>query len=283
MRTLKRAVALIRLLRPINGVMMLVALFVGFVFSSRCVRPEETILAMLTAFSLNSSSNVLNDYFDREVDAVNAPQRPIPSGAVTAQQAMAVAILLGVLGESAAALTSVACFLAATVFYAFAVSYNAWVKKTGLLGNLFVSVGVAAPFLYGTIVTDGTVTYKIALLAAIALIANMGREVVKGISDIKGDAARDIQTVARKHGERAAAYLGAALYLTAVGVSIVPLWKGYVSTYYVPFIVVTDIGFLQLSWSIMRGRGRENALKVKNLTLIWMVTAMVAFLMGGLL
>jgi len=282
-RTLKRAVALIRLLRPINGVMMLVALFVGFVFSSRLVRVEEAILAMLTAFSLNSSSNILNDYFDREVDAVNAPQRPIPSGAVTAQQAMAAAILLGVLGESAAAVTSVPCLLAATVFYALAVSYNAWVKKTGLLGNLFVSVGVAAPFLYATIVTDGTVTYKIALLAAIALVANMGREVVKGISDIKGDAARDVQTVARKHGERAAAYLGAGLYLTAVGLSIIPLWKGYVSIYYVPFIVVTDIGFLQLSWSITRGRGRENALKVKNLTLIWMVTAMVAFLMGGLL
>lgn len=281
--TLKRSVALIRLWRPINGVMMLVALFVGFVFSSRWVRPEEAMLGMLAAFTLNSSSNVMNDYFDREVDAVNAPERPIPSGVVTGRQAIAMAISLAVLGESAAALTSAACLLAATVFYLFAVSYNAWIKKMGLVGNLFVSVGVSAPFLYGVIVVDGTVTCKIALLAAIALVANMGREVVKGISDIEGDAARDVQTVARKHGERAAAKVGAALYLMAVALSIIPMRMGYVSSYYVPFIVVTDVGFLHLSWATMRGRGRENALRVKNRTLIWMATAMLAFLMGGLL
>lgn len=280
---LKRSVALIRLSRPINGVMMLVALFVGFVFSSRLPRPEEAILGMLVAFSLNSSSNVMNDYFDREVDAVNAPDRPIPSGVVTGREAITMAISLALLGESAAALTSAPCLLAATVFYLFAVCYNAWIKKMGLLGNLFVSVGVSAPFLYGMIVVDGTVTCKILLLAAIAFVANMGREVVKGISDVEGDAVRDVQTVARKHGERAAAKVGASLYLTAVALSIVPLWVGYVSLYYVLFIAVTDVGLVYLSWAIMRGRGRQNALRVKNRTLIWMATAMVAFLMGGLL
>ncbi|MFB0568596.1 MAG: UbiA family prenyltransferase [Nitrososphaeria archaeon] len=280
---MKRSVALIRLCRPINGVMMLVALFVGFVFSSRPPRPEEAILGMLAAFTLNSSSNVMNDYFDREVDALNAPDRPIPSGVVTGREAITMAISLAVLGESAAALTSAPCLLAATIFYLFAVSYNAWIKKMGLVGNLFVSVGVSAPFLYGMIVIDGTVTCKIALLAAIALVANVGREVVKGISDIEGDAARDIQTVARKHSERIAAKVGAGLYVMAVGLSIVPLWVGYVSLYYVPFILVTDVGLLHLSWAITRERGHENALRVKNWTLIWMATAMVAFLMGGLL
>jgi len=281
--TLEKPVALIRLLRPINGGMMLVALCVGFVFSTRSMGAQEVILAMITVFSLNSSSNVLNDYFDREVDAVNAPDRPIPSGTVTAREAMGFVISLAVLGECAAALTSVQCILAATVFYTVAVSYNAWVKKTGLLGNLFVSVGVAAPFLYGTIVADGTVTWRIGLLAGIALIGNMGREVVKGISDIEGDAARDIWTIARKRGERTAANVGAALYVAAVGLSIVPLLERYVSIYYVPLIIATDVGFLQLSRSIVRESGRQNALRVKKLTLICMVTAMLAFLMGGLL
>ena len=280
---MKRAVALIRLLRPINGLMMLVALFVGFVFSSRWIKFEEAVLAMITAFTLNSSSNVMNDYFDREVDAINAPGRPIPSGVVTAQQAMLVAVSLAMFGEAAAALTSVLCFLTATIFYIVAVSYNAWVKKSGLVGNLFVSVGVAAPFLYGVIVVDRTVTLEVGVLALIALIANMGREVVKGISDVEGDAERGIQTIARKHGERAAAKLGAALYVMAVLLSVIPVYKGFVSMYYIPLIAATDVGFLQLSWSIMRRSGGENALKVKNRTLIWMVSAMIAFLVGGLL
>lgn len=280
---MKKAVGLIRLLRPINGVMMVVALFVGFAFSSRWVEFEEAILAMITAFTLYSSSNVMNDYFDRDVDAVNAPDRPIPSGVVTAQEALVVAVSLGILGEATAVLTSALCFLTATVIYLVAVSYNAWVKKTGLVGNLFVSVGVAAPFLYGMIVVDGTVTLDVGVLALIALVANMGREVVKGISDIEGDVERGIQTVARKYGERAATKLGAALYIMAVLLSIIPLYDGFVSVYYVPLIAVADVGFLQLSWSIMRRRGRENALRVKNRTLIWMVTVMVAFLVGGLL
>lgn len=280
---MKKAVALIKLLRPINGVMMLVALFVGFAFSSRWVELEEAILAMITAFTLYSSSNVMNDYFDRYVDAVNAPHRPIPSGVVTAQEALVVAASLAILGEATAVLTSVLCFLTATVIYLVGLSYNAWVKKTGLVGNLFVSVGVAAPFVYGMIVVDGTVSLDVGVLALIALVANMGREVVKGISDIEGDVERGIQTVARKHGEGAATKLGAALYITAVLLSMIPAYKGFVSVYYVPLIAVADVGFLQLSWSIMRRSGRENALKVKNRTLIWMLTVMVAFLAGGLL
>ncbi len=280
---MKKAVGLIRLLRPINGVMMVVALFVGFVFSSRWVELEEAILAMITAFTLYSSSNIMNDYFDRDVDAVNAPHRPIPSGVVTAREALVVALSLGILGEATAILTSVLCFLTATVIYLVAVLYNAWIKKTGLLGNLLVSVGVAAPFLYGMIVVDGAVTFDVGVLALIALVANMGREVVKGISDIEGDVKRGIQTVARRYGERAATKLGAALYITAVLLSIIPLYEGFVSVYYVPLIAVADVGFLQLSWSIMKETGPENALRVKNRTLIWMVTVMVAFLVGGLL
>ena len=44
---------------------------------------ETTILGFLVGFFLSGSAMISNDYFDLEVDRVNRPERPLPSGRVT--------------------------------------------------------------------------------------------------------------------------------------------------------------------------------------------------------
>ncbi|MEM0205247.1 MAG: UbiA family prenyltransferase [Nitrososphaerota archaeon] len=279
-----KLVAYVKLTRPQNGIMMFIAVLVGVLFSeSRFMTASQAPLAFVTAFSLNGSSMAINDYFDRHVDAVNSPSRPIPSGAVSPKSAVIFSFVLGALGLVAAAFTSYICLAFATLAYASAILYNSLVKTSGLPGNMLVSFNVVAPFIYGSLMSDGTVGAKVFIFALLAFLANTGREVIKGISDVEGDALRGVRSVARSMGERSAAILGAALYVSAVCLSPLPYILGYVSFLYIPIVLVCDAGFIYSSISIIRSPSKENAINVKNQSLVWMLIALASFIAGGFL
>ena len=276
----------IKLLRPPNCLMMSFAVVVGAVVACGGLpsdRLVELALGCITGFSLLAASNALNDYYDREIDAINEPNRPIPSGLVRPWEAIALSLVLTAIGLSSAYLTSLPCFITALIAAAVADSYVTIGKRTGLLGNAMVSFCVAIPFAYGSLIALGDVTNLAALFASMAFLANLGREVNKGIVDIPGDAAKGIRTVAVSLGPKAAAGLAAAFYLTAVGLSIIPILHGTVSWAYIPPIIITDAGFTWASISIARDQSRENAKRVKNAVLLWMTTGMVSFVAGSML
>jgi len=286
LRALARALGFIRLMRPPNCLMMGFAVLVGAVVASGELPAGEALrlsLGFTTAFTLLAASNALNDYYDREIDAINEPGRPIPSGLVRPEEALALSALLTILGLLSAYLTGTACLILALLAMAIADTYVTLGKKTGLPGNAMVSACVAIPFLYGSLLAVGRITGLVAAFASIAFLANLGREVNKGIVDVPGDASRGIRTVAVRWGPRAAAHLSAALYLSAVVLSWLPPLLGLVSWAYIPPIIATDAGFVWSSISIIKDQGRENAKRVKNSVLIWMTMGMIGFLMGSLI
>ena len=285
MKFTAKLMGFIRLMRPPNCLMMGFAVIVGASVAIGGFPSESLWLKLLfgffTGFSLLAASNALNDYWDREIDAINEPNRPIPSGLVGPREALVFSALLTAFGLILAWLTSLECFLTAMLAASLADAYVTLGKKTGLLGNAMVSICVAIPFAYGSIITVGRVEPLVAIFASIAFLANLGREVNKGIVDVPGDASKGIMTVAVRHGPKAAAYLASAFYLCAVGLSILPPLFSLVSWVYIPLVVLTDAGFIWASASISRDQSRENAKKVKNIVLIWMTTGMLAFLMGS--
>ncbi|MEM2910243.1 MAG: UbiA family prenyltransferase [Nitrososphaerota archaeon] len=280
----RKALAYLKLTRPQNGIMMFIAVLVGVLFSeSRSITAYQASLAFVTAFSLNGSSMAMNDYFDRHVDAINSPNRPIPSGMVPPKGAIVFSLILGALGLIAAAFTSYVCLAFALLAYASAMLYNSLVKMSGLPGNMLVSFNVVAPFVYGSLLSDSTVGVKVLIFALLAFLANTGREVVKGISDVEGDALRGVRSVARSMGEKRAAILGATLYALAVCLSPLPYVLDYVSFLYVPIVLVCDAGFIYSSVSIIRSPSKKNAIRVKNYSLAWMLIALLSFIVGGFL
>ena len=281
-----RLMGFIRLMRLPNCFMMGFAVVVGATVALRRFPAEEAWLKLffgfLTGFLLLAASNALNDYWDREIDAINEPDRPIPSGLVRPREALAFSAFLTALGLALAWLTGLKCFLMAIATASIADAYVTLGKRTGLLGNAMVSLCVAVPFAYGSLITVGQVEPLAAIFASMAFLANIGREVNKGIVDVPGDSAKGVMTVAVKHGPKVAAYLAAAFYFCAIGLSILPPLLSLVSWPYIPLVALTDAGFIWASISIARDQGRDNARKVKNAVLIWMTTGMLAFLTGSL-
>jgi len=161
-----------------------------------------------------------------------------------------------------------------------AFAYNASLKKTGLLGNVMVSANVAVPFIYGGFAVESKGLFPLLVFASLAFLSSLGREVVKGIVDVPGDAAKEVRSIAVTMGNAYAAKRGALFFLAAVALSVLPLALGIVSQYYIPLVLICDVGFLLSSYSIVTIPTPQNAKRNKRYVLVWMLFGLLAFVIG---
>jgi len=215
--------------------MMGLAVLIGEVVAYRTLYLYPSFLGFVTAFTLTGASMVTNDYWDKAVDSVNAPNRPIASGLISTKSALLYAFTLMAIGLlSAALLTTVMPLLLATASLAVSLLYSYRGKKLGLLGNFMVSICIAIPLFYGGFLNEGVNLdlEKLRILLFFGLmvfLANTGREVNKGIADVEGDKIRGVITVAIRSGSKGAAVVAIAFYLSAVALSVFPWFLSLVS------------------------------------------------------
>ena len=104
---MKRFKAFLDLTRPPNGLLMFIAVLAGVALSdTKSLDPMRLLLAFIVSYTLNGSSMGFNDYFDRDVDKVNAPHRPIPSGLIAPGEALVFSSALCAAGRADRAATS---------------------------------------------------------------------------------------------------------------------------------------------------------------------------------
>jgi geranylgeranylglycerol-phosphate geranylgeranyltransferase len=260
------------------------AVIVGvFVSKPPSVNLESTVLGFVTGFAICAYSMVINDYYDIEVDRVNQPGRPLPSGAISMSAALVLAIgMLGVGVVASAVLLNLAAVVIVLVYALLSWLYNFRAKKYGLSGNLIVASSLAIPFIYGGVVSGGSVTSSLLLfMAATAFLSGVGREVVKAMADVAGDEKRGIRSFARVHGTKSASAVGAAFFLASVVSSLLPLLLIKVDLFYKVGVVVPDLIFLYLAYAILRRPTGEGALKVKTRALLGMLVGLIVFIGGA--
>ena len=272
---------LFRLLRPVNCIVMSFAVLVGVSLAGiSVVHWMNLVYGVVTAFTLTGASMAVNDYYDFDIDKTNEPLRPIPSGAVSMRAALLLTGFLTVVGLVAALAISVYCLLFAFAAWVIMMAYSTVGKRRGFAGNLLVSACVAAPFLYGSLVAVNLIKVNILLFASMAFLSNTGREIAKGIVDVQGDGLNKIKTLAVSFGERKAAYAAAGFFILAVCLSPLPLIFNLVSIWFVPFVLVTDVGLVWCSASLIRNPSRENARQIKKLVLFLFVFGLLSFIFG---
>jgi len=268
---MKDLLGFIRIMRPVNSIMVGFAIIVGVVIGGgKTMLESQMILAytFLTGFLLSGSSMTINDYYDRDIDAINEPNRVIPSGVITPTEALVWSILLAITGLLAAYLTSWKHLVLAVIAWGASIFYATKGKKTGLPGNIIVSACVALPFVYGGLIAGDIAFFSSLIFSLIAFFTNIGREITKGIVDIEGDKAEGINTIAVKYSSKRAAVSSIILYLIAVFLSFLPVITEMVTFWYIPFIIITDVGLIYVSYSLLRNNNRENSRKIKNIVRI---------------
>lgn len=278
-----RVHAYITLVRVPNSLMIGFAVVVGEAIALGRVPPlDRALFGFLTASLLMAGTMVMNDIYDVEVDRVNSPQRPIPSGRVSSREALGFAGLLAALSIVFSILLGIWTLLTALLALVLMFYYNTRGKQTGFLGNANVSFNVALPFFYGGVAV-GSLRPLLFVFSVLAFLANLGREVAKGIPDLQGDREQGIRTLAVIRGPRLAGRVSAALFVAAVLLSFLPPFLGSVSLLYFPIIVVADLGFLSSGYSLMVNESPEDIRRVKTRVLLWMLLGLLGFLLGGVI
>ena len=279
---MRRIRGYIQLIRPVNCLMIGFAVIIGEIIGVRGFPDlNNVVLGFLTGFFVSASAMVLNDVFDVEIDSVNEPQRPIPSGIVTTTEAKVLGGGLGMLGCILALLLGGVPFLIAIVFWVIAILYDRFGKYLGLLGNAMVSASVAIPYIFGGIVVK-ELTIVIIILALMSFLANMGREVVKGIIDLEGDRLINARTLAITRGVKTATYVSMLFIIVAILMSPIPFLTGDFGIHYLIGVIIADFLMIYSLIILARGHSKNEFKKAKTMILLGMLLGLLAFLLGGL-
>jgi len=272
------------LIRPVNCVMIGFAVIVGaFVSKPSSMAWLQLALGFFTGFFICAYSMSVNDIYDLEVDRVNRPDRPVPSGRISVQQASRLSLVMLAAGLACALLSFIPLGIVIAVAYAFlSWLYNARAKRTGLPGNLIVASSLAIPFIYGGAVSGGSIGGSLLLMMALtAFFAGVGREVVKSMADVEGDAKREVSSIARTRGLKFASGVGALFFLLAVLTSWVPLVTGLANQVYTYGVIIPDVIFVYLAVAIVVHHDAQSAYGVKRIALAGMTVGLLVFIGGA--
>jgi len=235
-----------------------------------------TALGAVAVFLFTGAGNALNDVFDRDVDRVNHPSRPIPRHEISPLGALDLALALFIASIVVSLVVNFAAFALVLLSLALMIGYEERFKASSWSGNLLIAWLVGSLFLFaGLCVYEGhprplQIAASLAVLGGVSTVA---REIVKDIEDVAGDIGRT--TLPKQRGIPFATRAAQAILVLAVALSAVPAALGLFRNWYIPIVVVADAIFLSAAVEARRSAAKsERAMKVA------MFVALVAFLAG---
>ncbi|HQF16905.1 MAG TPA: UbiA family prenyltransferase [Methanotrichaceae archaeon] len=241
--------------------------------------PSAALLGFLTGFFVSGSAMISNDFFDLEVDRINHPMRPLPSGRITIAELTLLTFIFTAVGFLAAALLGPQA-LALTIFiWIIGILYNWRYKESGLLGNAMVALSVGWTFIFGGAIVDGLANGMIWIFAALAFVFDLGEEIAGGAMDVKGDDKRSARTIARIYGKRHALNISGLLSLLFVAIGTIPFVMGWLSSCYLAVFLPVDLAVLYLAEKLRASQtDEEGRRRIRQLYLVvtFLVIAFIA-------
>ena len=229
---------------------------------------------------VNAGGNIINDYYDIEIDRINRPNRPLPSEKISLKFALkmylyftlfALVIAYSYLDYNAfgiVLLTSGLMFL-----------YSNKLKGIPLVGNIVVAFSTGLAFLFGSIVVGNI--YCGIIPAIFAFLISLMRELVKDIEDIEGDKAIGILTYPIKNGVENSVKLISIIGVLLIISTAIPYLLGIYNLYYFIFVSLFVNGILVFIIRSLKLDTSHNSLrKSSNLLKLGMVFGIIAIFIG---
>lgn len=258
------AAAFLELLKPITWFPPMWAYGCGVVSSGVAVGERWPYLIagiLLAGPMVCGTSQAVNDWFDRHVDAINEPNRPIPSGRVPGAWGLYIAVAWTVFSLLLATTLGVWGFAAAVVGLALAWAYSApplRLKQDGWWGNSAVGgCYEGLPWFTGAAVMAAAFPdWRIVLLAVLYSVGAHGIMTLNDFKSIEGDKRMGVASLPVQLGADRAARLACivmALPQAAV-VAILFVWDRPLHAAAVAAVLIAQIALMPVLLRDPRGK-----------------------------
>ena len=251
---------------------------------------QTVLLIFFSMAFITSAGFAINDYFDRESDAVIKPKRPIPSGALSLKQVVAISGLLFTLGLIMASFINPLSFAIIAVDSLLLLIYSFLIKrKSGFTANVLVGILTGTAFMYGqaTITTPATVNLISLSLYPIAF-GTIGGNVLRDILSIDGDSKVGYPTLPQKIGRINSAKVAALFFLLTGVLAPLPYFLGNFTVYYLPLILLWSVLLIYASIRLVTSASTvSNVRKYERIVTMSMILLPLALIIeaifGGLI
>jgi geranylgeranylglycerol-phosphate geranylgeranyltransferase len=282
----------IELARPLNCLLAGAAVLIGAMVAMVTVGNLNIhglvlISAFLAAAFATAGGNAMNDYFDQRIDRINRPDRPIPSGRITASRALTTAQVFFVVSIILTVFLNPYCLLLVGLNLLVLILYTWEVKRHGLVGNLSIGYLVGSTFLFGGLATayfraGPLIPNELLVLVLMAFLSTVGRELIKAIEDMKGDRKLGFKTFPIRHGASKAAALAVVFIGAVIVISPLPYLFGIFGWQYLTLVSFSIAAFLVGAGIILRSRDSNAAKKASLMYKVGMGLGLIAFMVGAL-
>jgi geranylgeranylglycerol-phosphate geranylgeranyltransferase len=239
----------------------------------------NVFLAGIVVFIATGAGNAINDYFDHKIDAINRPERPIPSGRISLKNAgiysillFAVAIIIGfIIGIIPGLIVVFSSLL--MIYYAYRL------KAKCLIGNLTISFLTGMSFVLGGVVVNELIISI--YLGFFAFLMTMAREIVKDMEDMDGDKMEGASTLPIVYGKKISSRIAAFFMILASLASPVLYFLGIFSILYLLVLAVGIVIFLRGSVLILKDQSTQTNKQISKQIKIGMAVVFLAFFVGS--
>lgn len=257
----------LQLMKPITWIPLIWGVVCGAASSGQFTwTVENSLIAaacmLLSGPLLAGYTQTLNDFYDRDIDAINEPYRPIPSGSISIPQVVTqigvlliagLAIAYGLDQWAGHTFPTVTAIALGGSFLSYIYSAPPLkLKKNGWLGNYALGASyIALPWWAGHGLF-GTLNWTIVLLTLFYSLAGLGIAVVNDFKSVEGDRQLGLQSLPVMFGVTTAAWIcvlmidifqgGVAAYLMAIHQN---LYAVVLILLIIPQITFQDMYFLR--------------------------------------
>jgi geranylgeranylglycerol-phosphate geranylgeranyltransferase len=217
------------------------SLLTAFAITKDLIGYETILLIFFSMAFITSAGFSINDYFDRESDAVIKPRRPIPSGVLSLKQVIAISGILFAVGLALAFLINWLSFLILLVDCILLLFYSALIKrKSGFAANVLVGLLVGTAFIYGEATSTQTISL-ISLSLYPICFGTIGGNILRDILSLEGDSKIGYPTLPQKIGNKGSVRVAALFFMLTAILAPLPFFLRFFGIYYLSLITIWGV------------------------------------------
>lgn len=184
----------VKISRPANLLLVSMVVLITASFFEPFPNLWRVLLSIMTVVFITSAGNTLNDICDIEIDRINKPDRPLPSGGLSEDNARAFMIVMFILGNlSSLVLGFWSLFISLFIATPLLLWYAYRLRHIALVGNIVVALLSAMTFVYAA---QAYGDIKLGYIPAVfTFVISVAREIIKDLEDLKGDSAYNSKTL----------------------------------------------------------------------------------------